>query len=210
MLTLRNIRSRVRTRFEASSSTRWSDADINESINDGLEELSEATGYFERWASLKLKQDRNYYDLRGLSPDTILSVSSIWHESGNRWLTQGSFKDIGYEEWEKTNGDPILWFTRGQWWLGLWPHPSSDVDEFVRVYFQGVAPRMTEDGEEPRQLPDEFVPALEEYALYELTQREGETQKALMWWDKYKAREKALNEHLRHRVSTARTGRVGR
>lgn len=58
-------------------------------------------------------------------------------------------------------------------------------------------------------MPDEFVPALEEYAMYELQQREGETDKALYWWNKYKEREKALEQHMAHRVTTARTGRIG-
>ena len=55
MLTLSDIRSRVRTRFEAASTTRWSNADINAAINDGLGELSEATRYFERWVSILLR-----------------------------------------------------------------------------------------------------------------------------------------------------------
>ena len=210
MLTLSEIRSRVRTRFEHSSTTRWSDVDINAAINDGIGELSEATRYFERWVSIPLKEDRTYYDLRGLTPEILLSVSAVWHESGVRWLTPINLNDIGYEEWEKSSGNPTSWFMRGQWWLGIHPRPTSDLDEWLRIYYTGVAPALAEDGEEPRQLPDEFVPALEEYALYELLQREGESQKALYWWGKYKEREKALEQHMAHRVTTARTGAVGR
>jgi hypothetical protein len=210
MLTLSDIRSRVRTRFEAASSTRWSDSDINAAINDGLAELSEATRYYERWASIPLKGLRTYYDLRGLTPETALSVTSVWHESGNRWLEPVNWRDMKYEEWEETTGEPISWFVRGINWLALWPHPSEDVDQWVRVYYTGVAPGLEEDGEVPDQLPDEFVPALEEYALYELQQREGETDKALYWWQQYKVREKALEQHMAHRVTTARTGSLGR
>jgi len=210
MLTLSDIRSRVRTRFEASSTTRWSDADVNSAINDGLGELSEATRYFERWVSFPLKEKRTYYDLRGLTPEGVLSVTAVWHEPGIRWLTPITLGDIGYEEWEETRGNPNSWFVRGLWWLGVWPSPSSDVDEFIRVYYTGVAPALAEDGEEPAQLPDEFVPALEEYALYELHGRERETDKALYWWGKYKERERALEQHIAHRVTTARTGRIGR
>ena len=210
MLTLSDIRSRVRTRFEAASSTRWSDADLNAAINDGVAELSEATRYYERWSSVRLKGGRTYYDLRGLSPEAALSVTSVWHESGNRWLTPGNWRDLTYEEWEETAGEPIAWFVRGLWWLALWPHPSADVDQWVRVYYTAVAPQLEEDGEEPAQLPDEFVPAIEEYALHELQQRDGETDKALYWWQQYKAREKSLEQHMAHRVTTARTGSLGR
>jgi hypothetical protein len=210
MLTLSEIRSRVRTRYEASSTTRWSDADINAAINDGLGELSEATRYFEQWVSIPLKDSRTYYDLRDWIPFSFLSVSAVWHQSGNRWLSPTSHTDMKTQRWEITDGNPVLWFTRGLWWLGIFPHPSSDLAEFVRVYYSAVAPGLEEDGEEPAQLPDEFVPALEEYALYELTQKDGETDKALYWYAKYKARETALEQHMAHRISTARTGAIGR
>ena len=209
MLTLSDIRSRVRTKFEAAT-TRWSDADIDAAINDGLGELSEATRYYESWVSIKLKASRTYYDLRGLTPETAMSVTAVWHEPGVRWLSPMALQDITYEEWEETSGNPTGWFVRGLWWLGVWPHPSSDVDEFLRVYYSAVAPKLVDDGDEPRQLPDEFAPALEEYAVYELQQREGETDKALYWWGKYKEREKALEQHMAHRVTTARTGAIGR
>lgn len=210
MLTLGDIRSRVRTRFEQSATTRWSDADINAAINDGLAELSEATRYYERWVSVPLKEDRTYYDLRGLTPEIVLSVTAVWHDEGVRWLTPINTSDIGYDEWEETTGNPTGWFARGAWWLGIWPRPSSDVVEFLRVYYSAVAPSMDEDGEEPKQLPDEFVPALEEYACYELQQREGETEKALHWWARYKERERLLEQHMAHRITRARTGVLGR
>jgi len=210
MLTLSDIRSRVRTRFETASTTRWSNADIDAAINDGIGELSEATRYYERWVSLPLRGGRTYYDLRGLTPETVLSVTAVWHESGVRWLSPVNLHDITIDEWEETAGNPHSWFVRGQFWLGVWPRPSLDVDEFLRVYYTGVAPALEEDGEEPAELPDEFVPALEEYALYELHQREGESEKALYWWGKYLEREKLLEQHMAHRVTTARTGRLGR
>lgn len=209
MLTLSDIRSRVRTKFEAST-TRWSDADIDAAINDGLAELSEVTGYFERWVSIQVKAARTYYDLRGLTPDVALSVTAVWHEAGVRWLTPINIGDIGFDEWEKTPGSPTGWFVRGAWWLGIWPRPASEPDEFLRIYYTGVAPALTDDGHIPEQLPDEFAPALEEYAVYELQQREGETDKALFWWGKYKEREKALEQHMAHRITTARTGKIGR
>lgn len=210
MLTLSDIRSRVRTRFEAASTTRWSNADVNAAINDGLAELSEATGYYERWKSVPLKGGRTYYDLRAIPSETHLSVTAVWHESGNRWLAPINWRDLTYEEWEETAGLPISWFVRGYCWLGLWPHPSADLDEWVRVYYTAVAPELEDDGEEPVQLPDEFVPALEEYAIYELQQRDGETEKALYWWGKYKEREEALRRHMAERVTTARIGSIGR
>jgi len=185
MLTLSDIRSRVRTRFEAGA-VRWPDAEVNAAINDGIAELSEATRYFERWVSVPLKGGRTYYDLRGLTPETVMSVTAVEHLAGVRWLAPNALCDMTYDEWEKTTGNPISWFVRGAWWLGIWPRPSADLDEWVRVYYTAVAPSLTEDGQEPAQLPDEFVPALEEYAVYELQLREGETDKALFWWGKYK------------------------
>jgi hypothetical protein len=206
---LSQIRDRVRTRFEHDSTTRWSDADINAAINAGLEELAEATGYYERSVSLGLKEDRTYYDLRALIPDSALNVVAVWHENTNRWLNATTHREMTYAEWEKVVGDPIAWFPRGMWWLGLWPHPSSDVDQWVRVYYCGLPPELTDDTQEPVDLPDDFHTALEDYALYELQHREGETKKALDWWQSYRQREHALGRHVRSRVVRARTSRIG-
>lgn len=183
---------------------------MNAAINDAVAELSEVTRYYERWVSFPLKKNRTYYDLRGLTPEIVLSVTAVWHEEGIRWLTPMSVSDMDRDRWEETAGNPIGWFTRGAWWLGIWPRPSSDVDEWIRMYYTAVAPELTDDGHEPKQLPDEFIPALEEYTLYELQHREGETDKALYWWGKYKERERALEQHMAHRVTTARTGTIGR
>lgn len=210
MLTLSDIRSRVRTKFEAASTTRWSSADIDSAINDGLSELSEVAGYYESWVSIKLKEKRTYYDLRGLTPETVMSVKAVWHEPGVRWLTPIALDDIGYDEWEETTGNPTAWFQRGLWWLGVWPHPSTDLDEYLRIYYTAVAPKLVGDGDVPRQLPDEFIPALEEYAIYELNQRDGETDKALFWWGKFQERAGTLKQHMAHRITIARTGRIGR
>lgn len=210
MLTLSEIRSRVRTRYEASSTTRWSNSDINDAINEGLGELSEATRYFEQWVSIPLKEDRTYYDLRAWIPSGFLSVNAVHHPAGNRWLSPTSHKDRGIQRWENTAGLPTEWFTRGLSWLGLFPHPSSDLNDHVRIYYSAVAPELEEDGEEPRQLPDEFIPALEEYCLYELAHRDGDSEKSLMWYAKYKAREETLDQHMAHRLTTARTGAIGR
>ena len=210
MLTLSEIRARVRVRHEASSSARWVDADIDAAINDGIGELSEATRYFEQWASIPLREKRTYYDLRGWADGSILSINAVWHENGNRWVTPASNKDIDIAQWEKTAGPPYLWFTRGLYWFGMFPRVSADTDQWVRVFYAAVAPALKEDGEEPKQLPDEFVPALEEFALYELTQRDGDTNKAMFWWAKYKEREAVLEQHMAHRISTARTGAIGR
>lgn len=209
MASLSEIRDRVRTRFEASSNTRWSDAVINAAINEGLEELSETTGYYERHISIPLKQKRTYYDLRGLIPDSALGVTAVWHENTNRWLNSYTHREMTYSEWEKVVGDPIVWFPRGLWWLGLWPKSSSDSDQWVKVYFCGLAPELTDDAQEPADLSEDFIPALEEYALYDLYQRDGETQKALGLWASYRQREYELTKHVANRTVRPRYSRIG-
>ena len=136
-------------------------------------------------------------------------MTAVWHEPGVRWLTPVTLKAS-----DTTNGRrrPAIPLVVRPGSMVAWDLASS-VSRPGRVpsrVLHGAAPALEEDGEEPRQLPDEFVPALEEYALYELQQREGETDKALFWWGKYKEREKALEQHMAHRVTTARTGAIGR
>ena len=77
MISLSQIVANVRSRYEALTDVRWSDADIVTSINDGLDELSRATRFYERHVSVSVRNLSNYYDLRGWLPESALGVTSV-------------------------------------------------------------------------------------------------------------------------------------
>jgi hypothetical protein len=195
-------------KYEQSSTARWTDAAIKDAINEGLDELSESTLFYERYVTIPLVADRIYYDLRGYLPESALAVVSIWDYARNDWLWPISEDQLGFK-WEQSRGEPQFYFLRGLNWLGLWPIPSGSTTGYVRVYYAGLCPHY-EMGQDVRsEIPEDLLHALEEYALYDLSAQDGETDKALQHWEEYTTIEADFRKLVEKRGVAARHGRIG-
>jgi len=203
MIPLSEIISRVRTRYEASDTVRWSDADITQFINEGLECLAEATHFYERYVTVPIQANRIWYDLRGFTPETVVSLKSIWSEDRNDWLTPVGEGDLQFK-WEDSTGEPQLFFTRGIYWFGVWPKSNAS-SETLRVYFSGVPNRYDMDQSVLYDLSNDHVPALEDYALHEMAFQDGESQLAVRYFQSYIEREKVLASFVDNRLDSGIT-----
>lgn len=203
------LETRTRILFEAQSSTRFSSARFMDGANEALDELSESTGFYERFATIPLKGGQVYYDLRGFWPEDAFQVTFVHYPDQDIWLEPKKIRDMR-DRWETVTGVPRKYLVRGIYWLGLYPHPVNSSGA-VRVYYNGLAPHVTEDVSViPRDLPDDYVPAIEDYMQYYLSQLDGEPGKALDHWGRFTGRETSLKEFVKERVARARTGRLGR
>lgn len=199
MIPLSEIISRVRTRYEVSDSVRWSDSDIKGFINEGLECLAESTDFYERFTTIPIQPDRQWYDLRGFTPETVVSIKSVWSSVRNDWLTPVDEGDLQFK-WEESTGDPELFFTRGAYWFGVWPKAGTDTTGFMRVYYAGIPNRYEVDQSVLYELSDDFAPALEDYALHEMAFQDGEPAVAMRYFQSYSEREKKLSMFVDHRL----------
>ena len=210
MVPLSQIISRTRTRYDAESSgsaIRFSDTNLTLFVNEGLETLAESTGFYERYATVPVQANRQYYDLRGFTPETVVSITSVWSVARNDWLRPVNFNLLG-GDWEKAVGTPEAFWARGIYWLGVYPRQAT-TSSYFRVYFQGVPSRFTHAQAVLGDLPDDYVPALEDYALYEMAAADGNPKRALIHWSDYQKREKSLGDFLRRRTAGARAGHLG-
>lgn len=200
MIPLSDIIARVRVRHESSSTTRWTDARITDLVNDGLESLAEAGSWYERYTTVPEQGLRTWYDLRGFTPETISHIKSIWSTSRNDWLTPVTEDELD-PDWEDATGSPQVFFTRGIYWLGVYPKlGETDTAGYLRIYFTGVPQRFSYTQAVLRDLPDSYIPALEDYALYEMALIDREPKKALMHWQSYTKREKSLHDFADRRM----------
>ena len=205
MIPLSDLISRVRTKHEHATSVRWTDADIQKVINEGLECLAEATHFYERYITVPIQMSRTWYDLRGFTPEVVVSIKSIHSSTRNYWLKPISVRDLPYN-WEQSVGEPQCFFTRGCHWYGVWPRAGSDESSgFHRVYFAGIPQRFENTQAVLRDLPDNHVIALEDYALYELAAQDREWKRAQQLFQSYRKREKDLADFIdgRRNPSTA-------
>ena len=209
MVPLSTVISRTRTRYEAESggsSTRWSDANLTQFANEGLECLAEASGFYERYVTIPISADRTYYDVRGFTPETIVDITSVWSSARSDWLRPGSIDELT-TTWELATGDPQVFFTSGIFWLGVYPRGDSG---YLKVHFKGIPPRYTHPQAVIGDLPDNHIPALEDYILHELTSGDRQTKRSLMHWSDYAKREKALKDFMQRRLVASSPGRLGR
>lgn len=207
MIPLSTIIANVRTRYEAESTVRWSDADITDAINEGLDDLSEVTHFYERHVAVPIIGKKNYYDLRGWLPENALGVTSIWSSVRETWLIPATVNQWR-SQWERSSGPAEQFAMRGFFWMAIWPRPESG-DGYFRVYFPGLAPHYTHAQSVLLDLLDDFEPALEDYALYELNAQDGEGELAVKHFKNYEDRAKKLADFVERRLQTARVIKMG-
>jgi hypothetical protein len=213
MVPISQIISNVRTRYEAVSGgslVRWSDADIQEYINNGLSTLAEATGFYERYASVPVQTNRTYYDIRGFTPETVIEVRSIWSSLRNQWLDPIDAEELDIW-WEQARGTPLAFFTRGIYWIGLYPAASGpDVTGILQVHFSAIPAPGTHPQAIISELPDDHTTALEEYALYEMACVDRQPKRAIENFGKYTMREKGLKDFIDNRLRQSHAGHFGK
>lgn len=212
MIPLSTLQSRIRTRYESGSggsTVRFSDANLQTYINEGLECLAEATGFYERYCTIPVEANRVYYDVRGFTPETVVSIKSVWGSGYNDWLHPAN-PELLDPVWEQSvTGTALRFWVRGIYWIAA--HPiSSESTGYMRVRFAGIPPRFSFAQAVLGDLPDNHYPALEDYALYEMAGADRQPKRAISYFQSYKKREKALATFVDHRLSESTIGRIGR
>lgn len=211
MIPVSTVISRIRTRYEAESggsSVRWTDAELLVKVRDALETLAEYTDFYERYCTVPVQANRLYYDVRGFTPETVVSITDVWSSTRNDWLDIVTVDDLPFD-FESASGDPQCIFTRGIYWIGIYPRPSSTSTGYLRVYFSGVPAGFTHLQAVLSDLPDDYVVAVEDYVLYEMAGDDGNPKLSLVYWASYQKREKDLRDFIKRRLVGVRATRLG-
>jgi hypothetical protein len=212
MIPLSTLRTRIRARYETESggsTVRFSDANITAFVNEGLEDLAEETGFYERYCSVPVETDRVYYDLRGYTVEIPTNIKSIWSSVRNDYLVQTNPETLG-SSWEQdTAGTPVRFWTRGVFWFSIYP-VSNATTGYLRVKFAGIPPRFTFAQQVLYDLPDRYYPALEDYCLYEMAGADRQPKRAISYYQSYLGRQKSLHDLVDRRLVESTGGCFGR
>ncbi len=184
----------------------WTEAEVQAAINEGYEEMSDASEWYERDHNLPLLSKRTYYDLRSaLGGETVLTFQHAYNQTTRRWLYPGELRELDYRtfnQWEEITGQPEQFFVRGLFWLGTFPKAAADSGT-IQTYFTALPPALFVDGDTPGS-PEEFHYGLVEYALGDLLSQDGETQKALLHFKEYLTYEAGLKGWVEGRIALDR------
>jgi hypothetical protein len=194
-----------RLRVDSTTPVWYSEDDVEDSLNEGLEEMSDATEWCEDYSIVSLLSNLQYYDLRTDVPDTILAPKRAFNITTNRWLTPTDIRDMDFQtyvRWEEVTGEPERLIMRGLWWMGFWPIKNSDTGK-VKVYYTCLPEAMVADTDEP-DFPSEFQIGIIMYAMADLLAQDRETKKALRYWNQYQEIEKRFAKYVKQRISLDR------
>jgi len=196
-MTRAEIRTEVQRRLRESSSLAvfWTEADINASIDDGYEEMSDAAEWYVRHQIVDILEQQRYYDMRTQLRRGFLAIGPAYNPNTSRWLIQVSPRDLGNGDnrWERRVSEPEYMVIRGLWFVGYWPFKATAVGK-IKQYYAALPPAMVQDTDEPG-FADQFHYGLVEYALWDLFAQDGESDLAYAAWKLYIEFESRLGAH---------------
>jgi hypothetical protein len=193
-MTKAEIRSEVRRRLRESLSNPvfWLDTDIDVAVQEGYDEISDSSEWYETYQTISILEDRPYYDMRTQCRDRFLVLGKAFNETTNRWLTPAVPRDLDLTDnrWERRVSEPERVMVRGIWWVGYWPFKGVATGK-IKQYLVGFPPRLDEDDDEPG-FDERFHQGLVEYALFDLFAQDSETDLAWAAWKEYERYESML------------------
>ena len=204
-MTLAEMRSQCRRKLNEAAATFFTDADIDASLNEGLSQIAEVSGYFERQAIIPMLENRMYYDLSHIVTYDFLAPNAVYNPNGRKWLTATDFRemDSAWRQWETQTGQPEKYLMRGNWILGVWPKPSVDVPAGLRLYYSGVPAALENETDTPG-FDRERHHGIVDYAMSDLMTQIRETKKAEGYWQSFTVHAADLKRDVQNRISKAR------
>ena len=188
----------------------WSLADVKDAINEGYEEMSEISEWYETTYPLTLSAGTRYYDLFAPTVSTsypqILDVVKVYDSTVRRWLTPITTKklDLTNPVWEQAeSASPEHYILRGCFRFGVFPLPTETrtLTLYTHNIPQGSAvdsPALVLDTDEPG-FPVDFHHGIVSYAVYRLLCEDGEYKKALYNYAEFAAASDLLRKWTSNR-----------
>ena len=203
------LKAEVFRRLEENSSVPvyFTEDDIGDALNEGYEEMSDVSEWYETSSVIQLQANTFLYwlghpSIQALTPLQAYNPQNSWWLN---WYSQ-ELLDREYRRWEKTGGQPQRMFTRGVWMLGFNPTPADSGT--ITLYHTAIPALMSADSDTPG-FAREFHYGLIEYALYDLLCQDAEIPKAMKFWAKYKQKEGALRKFVDNRAQDRRVAFAG-
>lgn len=181
----------------------FTDREVDDAVNAGYMELSDAAEWFEEYLNIDLLKNRPYYDLFNIIGPFFLSVKPAFESQSNRWLFPSTVRalDDGDRRWERSTNLPQRIFMRGIRWLGLWPKTNVDGDGTypTKVYYTRLPEFLCEVTDEPG-FPQTYHIGCVHFARAQLLAQDGETKLAMEAWADYLKVEDDLKLWVNERV----------
>jgi hypothetical protein len=196
------MQDRIRNFFQ--NNTYYSGDDLNNSIQDGLDEVASLAGCVFASGTLTFTANTTYYDLVSLFPNYV-GLIAIFNNTIKRWMTPVSIKKLdGFRiDWEVVGGTPWYFCPMNWRYFAIYQKPLVGNYGEAYVFYYAAAPNpLTDTTVIP--IPDDHVQVLENYCLTDLLEQQQEFTKASAMFKAYVARLEQFRLLMKNKRSSDR------
>ena len=172
-------RDQVRTNLQHhfNNTVYYDDQSLNDSIQDGLDEICAFTGCVYKSATIPFSQYTTYYDMLTLLPDYI-GLVAMFNQTIRRWMIPSSLKKFWQDriDWDTAYGTPYYFSPVSHRYVAIYKKPSIHTYGNMIVFYRAAAPTLSDTT--PIPIPDEHITALETYCITDLWEQAQEFAKA--------------------------------
>lgn len=182
-MTRDQIAQKIRRNINDAGITYYSADDINESIQDGYDEIAIYCECIEKTVSLPFQSNVTYYDMFTLVPDYYRSIR-IYSNQINQFLAVNlERQNLGYSsDWELNSGSARDYMIKGPRYIGITNRSSNSVGSF-KMWYKAKANTLT--GNDTPRINVNFQIMLENYGTADLLEQNQEYTKAEICWAQY-------------------------
>jgi len=211
-ISLRNVgacsfdRLSVKTKVAAffNNPTYYTAIDLNDSIQDGSDEIIAFTGCNYGTAVIPFVKDLSYYDFMALIPDFI-GVVAIFNSVTKRWMIPESVRKLDNirEDWECSIGTPEYFSLINHRYVVIYRKPGIVSYGNMYVLYKASCPTLADSTTIP--IPLEYSALIEEYVQTDLWEQQQEFTKASKCFKDYISDLAKLHNLVHNKIQMDRT-----
>ena len=157
--------AKSKVRINLDTHNYFSEADLNDSLQDAADEMAVSTGCVENVFELVTEPNTVYYNLRQRIPDYFHTVR-IYSPALRAFLEETDIRRLDRQrrDWELWRENPCYWFPHSYDRIAIVPASREGSQKLV-VYYKSTASQMLTDGAnfnvplEGQYLPENFTTA---------------------------------------------------
>lgn len=188
----------VRLQNFFQNSSYYQNFDLNNSIQDGMDEVAATTGCVMASATIPFIANKTYYDLLTLLPN-YLGVVAIFNSTINRWLFVSSIRKFNQVriDWDTAYGTPYYFSPISHRYIAIFRKPSTPTYGNMYIFYVASAPLLF-DGT-PIPIPEDHIQALESYNILDLWEQNQEFGKCSEYFEEYTQNLEILRVYMKNK-----------
>ncbi len=181
----------------------YTDQDMNDSIQDGIDEVAAFSGCIWASAALPFVANTTYYDFLTLLPNYI-GIISIFNDVTHRWMSPTSLRKLNEQrvDWDTIGGTPEFFTPINHRYVAIYRKPLGENYGRMLVFYRAAAPTLVDQTQIP--IPEEHITSLESYNITDLWEQAQEWGKSADSFQEYSEDLENLRVAMRNKRESGR------